>query len=88
MPIFAVAKTNGGIYLVQVFQALNVNTHTDKYSTKNFSKYITYLRRSGSTILTTLDVLDITARLWQLFLHTQPHPNSYHCLQTGAITVG
>jgi hypothetical protein len=30
-PIFAVAKKNGGLRLVQDFRALNPQTHTDKY---------------------------------------------------------
>ena len=34
-PIFAVAKKNGGIHLVQDFWALNAETHVDKYSMKD-----------------------------------------------------
>ena len=34
-PIFAVAKKNGGIQLVQDFRALNAQTHIDKYSMKD-----------------------------------------------------
>jgi hypothetical protein len=51
-PIFAVAKKNGGILLIQDFRALNANIHTDKYPMKDFSKCIGNIGCSGSTIFT------------------------------------
>jgi len=39
-PIFAIAKKNRDIRLVQDFWALNANTHTNKYSMMDVSKCI------------------------------------------------
>jgi len=60
-PIFAVAKKNGGIRLVQDFRALNAQTHVDKYSMKDVSECIGDIGRSGSHIFSTID---LTGGFW------------------------
>ena len=70
-PIFAVAKKNGGIRLVQDFRALNAQSHLDKYSMKDVSECIGDIGRSGSTIFSTLD---LTGGFWQLVLQPKSRP--------------
>lgn len=70
-PLFAVAKKNGGIRLVQDFRALNAQTFVDKYSMKDVSECIGDIGRSGSTLFTTID---LTAGFWQLLLHPKARP--------------
>lgn len=70
-PLFAVAKKNGGIRLVQDFRALNAQTFVDKYSMKDVTECIGEIGRSGSTIFTTID---LTAGFWQLLLHPKSRP--------------
>ena len=70
-PIFAVAKKNGGVRLVQDFRALNAQTLEDKYSMKDVSECINEIGRSGSTIFTTID---LTAGFWQMLLHPKSRP--------------
>jgi len=64
--IFAIAKKNGGIQLVQDFRALNTHTLTNKYSMKDVGECINNIGPSGSMIFTTIN---LTARFWQLLLH-------------------
>ena len=66
-PIFAVAKKNGGIRLVQDFRALNAETHIDKYCMRDITECIGEIGRSGSTIFSTLD---LTAGFCQMLLET------------------
>ena len=47
-PIFAVAKKNGGIRLVQDFKTLNAQIFVDKYSMKDVSECIGKISRLGS----------------------------------------
>ena len=70
-PIFAVAKKNGGIRLVQDFRALNAETHMDKYSMKDVSECIGEIRRSGSCLFTTTD---LTRGFWQMLLQPKSRP--------------
>ena len=70
-PIFAVAKKNGGIRLVQDFRALNSQTHIDKYSMKDVSECIGEIGRSHSSIFTTID---LTGGFWQLLLQPKARP--------------
>ena len=70
-PIFAVAKKNGGIRLVQYFQALNAETHMDKYSMKDVSECIGEIGHSGSCLFTTID---LTGGFWQMFLQPKSRP--------------
>ena len=70
-PIFAVAKKNGGIRLVQDFRALNAQTYVDKYSMKDVSECIGDIGRSGSTLFTTID---LTGGFWQLLLQPRSRP--------------
>ena len=63
-PIFAVAKKNGGIQLVQDFRALNAQTHIDKYSLKDVSKCIGKIGRSGSSIFSTIDLTGVSGRCY------------------------
>jgi len=70
-PIFAVAKKNGGIRLVQDFRALNAQTYMDKYSMKDVSECIGDIGRSGSTLFTTID---LTGGFWQLLLQPRCRP--------------
>ena len=70
-PIFAVAKKNGGVRLVQDFRALNAQTMEDKYSMKDVSECINEIGRSGSTIFTTID---LTAGFWQMLLEPKSRP--------------
>ena len=74
-PIFAVAKKNGGVRLVQDFRALNAQTMEDKYSMKDVGECINEIGRSGSSIFTTID---LTAGFWQMLLHPKSRP--YTCL--------
>ena len=39
-PIFAVAKKNGGIRLVQDFRALNAETHINKYCMRDVTEWV------------------------------------------------
>jgi hypothetical protein len=55
-PIFAVAKKNGGICLVQDFRALSANMHTHKYFMKYVSECIGDISWSGSNILITIEI--------------------------------
>ena len=66
-PIFAVAKKNGGIRLVQDLQALNAETHIDKYCMRDVTECVGEIGRSGSTIFSTLD---LTTGFWQMLLET------------------
>ena len=70
-PLFAVAKKNGGIRLVQDFRALNAETFVDKYSMKDVTECIGEIGRSGSTLFTTIG---LTAGFWQLLLHPKSRP--------------
>ena len=70
-PIFAVAKKNGGIRLVQDFRALNAQTHIDKYSMKDVSECIGEIGRSGSSIFSTID---LTGGFWQMLLQPKSRP--------------
>ena len=70
-PIFAVAKKNGGIRLVQDFRALNAETHMDKYSMKDVSECIGEIGRSGSCLFTTTD---LTKGFWQMLLQPKSRP--------------
>ena len=70
-PIFAVAKKNGGIRLVQDFRALNAETHIDKYSMKDVSECIGEIGRSGSCLFTTID---LTGGFWQMLLQPKSRP--------------
>ena len=70
-PIFAVAKKNGGIRLVQDFRALNAQTFVDKYSMKDVSECIGEIGRSGSSIFTTID---LTGGFWQMLLQPRSRP--------------
>ena len=70
-PLFAVAKKNGGIRLVQDFRALNEQTFIDKYSMKDVTECIGEIGRSGSTLFTTID---LTAGFWQLLLQPKARP--------------
>jgi len=70
-PLFAVAKKNGGIRLVQDFRALNAQTFVDKYSMRDVSECISEIGRSGSSLFTTID---LTAGFWQLLLHPRALP--------------
>ena len=70
-PIFAVAKKNGGIHLVQDFQALNAETHIDKYSMKDVSECIGEIRHLGSCLFTTID---LTGGFWQMLLQPKSRP--------------
>ena len=69
--IFAVAKKNGGIRLVQDFQALNAETHIKKYSMKDVSECIGEIRCSGSCLFTTID---LTGGFWQMLLQPKSRP--------------
>ena len=70
-PIFAVAKKNGGIQLVQDFRALNAETHINKYCMRDVTECVGEIGRSGSTIFLTLD---LTAGFWQMLLETSSQP--------------
>ena len=70
-PIFAVAKKNGGIRLVQDFRALNAQTHVDKYSMKDVSECIGEIGKSGSTLFSTID---LTGGFWQMLLQPRSRP--------------
>ena len=70
-PIFAVAKKNGGVRLVQDFRALNAQTLEDKYSMKDVTECINEIGRSGSNIFTTID---LTAGFWQMLLNPKSRP--------------
>ena len=70
-PIFAVAKKNVGICLVQYFRALNAQTHKDKYSMKDVSACIGEIGHSGSLIFSTID---LTGGFWQMLLQPKSWP--------------
>ena len=71
-PIFAVAKKNGGIRLVQEFQALNAQTFVDKYSMKDVKECIGEIGQLGSSIFTTIN---LTGGFWQMLL--QPRSSQF-----------
>jgi hypothetical protein len=62
-PIFVVWKKDGSPCYVLVFQKLNSNSKTDKYSMKTVKECIGDIGRSGSTIFSTLD---LSSGFWQL----------------------
>ena len=68
-PIFAVAKKNGGIWLVKNFRALNAETHINKYCMRDISKYAGEIGQSRSTIFSTLDFTANDVRNQQPTLH-------------------
>jgi hypothetical protein len=70
-PIFAIMKKDGNVQLMQDFRALNNEFYTDKYSMKDVSKCIGKMGRSGSTILSTIN---LTAGFWQMILHPRARP--------------
>ncbi len=70
-PIFAVMKKDGGVRVVQDFQALNNQSYMDKYSIKDISECIREIGHSGSTIFSTIDLM---AGFWQMILHPKAHP--------------
>ena len=65
-PIFAVAKKNSGIRLVQDAQIF-----VDKYSMKDVSECIGKIGQSGSSIFTTID---LTGGFWQMLLQLCSRP--------------
>jgi hypothetical protein len=66
--IFVVNKKDGGMRIVQDFQAINQNTHVDKYSMRDVQECIDEIGRMGSSIFSTID---LTSRFWQMMLNPE-----------------
>jgi hypothetical protein len=49
-PMFLMAKKDGGIQIVQEFQAINQKTMVDKYSMRDVQECIDKIGRAGSSI--------------------------------------
>jgi hypothetical protein len=71
-PIFAVAMTNGGIQLVQDFWDLNIHTHTDKYSMKEWDNAL-----ATSADLLPPYLLQNCPHLWFLATAVSPQARPY-----------
>ena len=67
-PIFVVAKKDGGLRILQDFQAINQQTLVDKYSLRDVQECIDEIRRAGSTIFLTID---LTSEFWQMMLNPE-----------------
>ena len=55
-PMFLMAKKDGGIQIVQEFQAINQKTMVDKYSMRDVQECINKIGRAGSSIFSTNDL--------------------------------
>jgi hypothetical protein len=72
LPIFCVPKKQGqGLRIIQDFRVLNQNSHIDKYSMKEITKYIGDIGRANSQIFT---MLDLTSGFWQMKLDKPSQP--------------
>jgi len=64
-------KQGQGLRIVQDFQELNQNSHSDKYSMKEITKCISNIGRANSSIFSTLD---LTSGFWQMKLDDKSQP--------------
>jgi hypothetical protein len=64
-PMFIVAKTDGGVRIVQDFRAINQQTIVDKYSMRDVQECIDKIGRAGSSIFSTIN---LTSGFWQMML--------------------
>jgi hypothetical protein len=67
-PMFLMAKKDGGIQIVQEFQAINQKTMVDKYSMRDVQECIDKIGRAGSSIFSTID---LTSGFWQMMLNPE-----------------
>jgi hypothetical protein len=75
LPMFIVAKKDGGVQIVQDFRAINQQTMVDKYSMRDVQECINKIGRAGSSIFSSID---LTSGFWQMMLSPEQEVHRLH----------